>query len=115
MDSESVEEFLREMHDLIQKKHRHFVRRDRNGKNYIQQLAELGIGSIDEAWAYILKLEGKHRHSGPEYDHTDTGRSEGKVIWTFKMEVNGQFAYIKLKLVSSGPRCRCMAFHVDEP
>jgi len=115
MSSQASEVFLQQMYELIRRGHRHFVRRDRSGKNSIQQLADLGLTGFDEAWDCILTLNKSHYFSGPEYDHLDTSRSEGRVVWVFKIEINGIMAYIKLKEDKFGPRCKCMAFHEDEP
>lgn len=100
------------MHGLVHNGKRYFVRRTKNGISYIQQLANLGLSSVDEAWEIVLELNTSHYKSGPEYDRDDPGC--GKVVWIFKMEVNGILTYIKLKDEVSKRGCVCLSFHEDE-
>lgn len=109
----SLDDFLKRMKELVRKGKRHFVKRMRDGKSYVQQLADLGLSSIDEAWECVLQLNETHYASGPESDHRD-GPGSPKVVWKFKMEINEVTAYIKLKDETEGRGCVCMSFHEDE-
>lgn len=110
--NQETEQFLKKMHELVRNGKRYFVRRTRNGVSYIQQLADLGITSVDEAWDIILDLKASHCISGPEYDRGDP--QSGEVVWIFKMDVNGLITYIKLKDEYLKRGCVCLSFHEDE-
>ncbi|CAH0346441.1 hypothetical protein [Bacillus sp. CECT 9360] len=112
MNQNQAEQFLAKMHELVRNGKRYFVRRTRHGVSYIQQLADLGLTSVDEAWEIVLKLNGTHRVSGPEFDRNDP--ECGKVVWVFKMEVNGLITYIKLKDEELKRGCVCLSFHEDD-
>ena len=109
---QQTEQFLEKMHELVRNGKRYFVRRNRKGVSYIQQLADLGLASVDEAWDIVLELKVEHRVSGPEFDRDDS--TCGKVVWVFKMDVNGLIAYIKLKDEELKRGCVCLSFHEDE-
>jgi hypothetical protein len=113
MSQDGAEAFLQRMFVLISKGRRQFIRRTRNGKDYLQMLAELGLTSIDAAWELVLGLEGVHYTSGPDSDY-DAGPNGPLVVWTFKMDVNGILTYIKLKDDTEARGCVCMSFHQDE-
>ena len=115
MDSKLSKLFLYKIKDLVRNKCRYFVQRyDYPNGNYIQQLAKLGI-TPGEAWDYILKLDESHYVEGPSIDATCKTKSKEKVVWIFKMEVNGSLAYIKLKDESERRGCVCLSFHKDHP
>ncbi|MFW6377683.1 MAG: hypothetical protein ACOCZ5_03455 [bacterium] len=115
MSSELSKLFLYKIQEMVRNKHRHFVQRnDYPDGNYIQQLAKLGI-TPSEAWNYILKLDESHYVDGPSIDVTCRTRSKEKVVWTFKMEIDGNIAYIKLKDESERRGCVCLSFHKDHP
>jgi hypothetical protein len=112
MNEEQSEQFLKKMHGLIRNGKRYFVKRTRNGDSFIQQLAELGLSSVDKAWEIVLELKEDHCVGGPEYDRDHPGC--GKVVWKFKTEVNGTLAYVKLKDEEKKRGCICLSFHEDE-
>jgi len=113
MSSELSKLFLHKIKAMVRNKHRHFVQRhDYPDGNYIQQLAKLGI-TLSEAWDYILRLDVSHYVDGPSRDVTCRTKSREKVVWTFKMEINGDVAYIKLKDESARRGCVCLSFHKD--
>jgi hypothetical protein len=113
MSKEQSKQFLEQMLELVRNGQRSFVRRTRNGKSYIQMLADLGLTSIDEAWECVLNLNDSHYYDGPDFDRDDP--SAGQVIWIFKMDINGTMTYIKLKDETSKRGCVCLSFHEDEP
>jgi hypothetical protein len=96
LSKEASEDFLLQMKELINKGQRHFVRRTIDGENYLQQLLRVGLTDIEEAWNCVLQLEKEHYCDGPDIDHRD-GPGSPKVVWIFKMEINGILTYIKLK------------------
>lgn len=98
---------------MIRSGKRYFVRRNRNGVSHIQQLADLGLTNIEEAWEIILELEVGHCVGGPQYDWDD--RSLGRVVWIYKVEVNEIITYIKLKDEESSRGCVCISFPEDQP
>jgi len=112
MEQELTEAFLDKMGLMIRNDKRYFARRTRNGKSFIQQLADLGLTSVDEAWEQTLKLNSVHWYRGPEIDRDDPER--GLVVWTFKMEINDLVTYIKLKDEEDVRGCVCISFHEDE-
>ena len=114
MSQDGAEPFLQEMRMLISKGLKHFVRRNRDGKSYIQMLADLGLTSIEEAWDYVLELTKEHYISGPQKDLRD-GPDGPLVIWVFKMNINGIPTYVKLKNETAERGCVCISFHPDEP
>ncbi|WP_340673078.1 hypothetical protein [Brevibacillus agri] len=112
---ETCKTVLAEMKQLILEGKKHFVRRNRQGKNYLQQFLDMNLTSIDAAWECIVNdLNHTHYHSGPMHDHQD-GPGSPLVVWVFKMEINGVIAYIKLKIETNGRGCVCLSFHEDEP
>lgn len=113
MSKEDSEQFLQNMKELVRKGQRHFVKRTRYGKNYIQMLADIGLTSIDEAWECVLQLEKDHYCKGPEIDYID-GPESAKVVWIFKMDINETTTYIKLKDETAKRGCVCLSFHEDE-
>lgn len=114
MSQAESELFLQKMHTLIRSGQRDFVRRTRDGKTYLQQLLELRITSIDAAWDLVLELNSSHYFKGPVIDHRD-GPGSPLDVWVFKMEINGDTAYIKLKDETAQRGCVCISFHRDEP
>lgn len=114
MEKDTAESFLLRMHELINLGKRQFISRTRNGKNATQQLADLGLSSVEEVWSCVLDLNESHYFSGPDYDRRD-GADSPLVIWVFKMDVNDNMTYIKLKDDTANRGCVCMSFHIDEP
>lgn len=112
MSTVTVEAFLTNMKELIRLGKRHFVRRNRNGLTYVQQLAILRIASVEEAWECVLQLETGNFHSGPSYDYGDPEPRE-RVLWVFKVEINNVLTYIKLKDETALRGCVCLSFHED--
>lgn len=113
MIEDQTEQFLQKMKGLVRNGKRYFVRRNRKGIPYIQQLADLGLTGVEEAWEVVLMLTKEHWFKGPEEDWDD--RQAGEVVWVFKMEVNGTLAYIKLKDEELKRGCVCLSFHEDQP
>ncbi|WP_298829952.1 hypothetical protein [uncultured Planococcus sp.] len=113
MEEDEKAAALEKFQMMIRNGNRYFVRRNRNGVPYIQQLADLGLTNIEEAWEVVLNLEVGHCTGGPQYDWDD--RSLGKVVWIYKVEVNGVITYIKLKDEESNRGCVCISFHEDQP
>ncbi len=106
-------DFLIRMKVLVQTGKRHFVRRNRNGVSYVQQLARLRLSSPDEAWDCVMELGENHYLSGPEIDRGEPASTD-KVVWTFIMEINGIITYIKLKDETERRGCVCLSFHEAE-
>ena len=108
------ESTLSKLQEMIRKGNRHFVRRNRNGRDYLHQLFALGLTNIDEAWNCVLELTISNYYSGPHYDDKDIERKQGRIIWVYKVNINGTTAYIKLKDETELRGCVCLSFHEDE-
>ncbi|MCM3118437.1 hypothetical protein M3610_24825 [Neobacillus sp. MER 74] len=53
---DNSEQFIKTMHALVRNGKRYFVKRNRKGVSYIQQLADLGLYSVEEAWVCLFIL-----------------------------------------------------------
>ncbi|OXS56928.1 hypothetical protein B1A99_18890 [Cohnella sp. CIP 111063] len=101
--SQDVESFLTEAKICIAKMKRRFIPRE----GFEQDLLDLGINGIQQAWRELLKIKASDMWKSPEPDHKDSTR----LVWFFKREYNGITAYIKLKIDERG--CVCISFHPD--
>lgn len=116
MSSAFAKLFLGKIRKMVNNGNRHFVQRYDypDKRNYIQQLASLGL-TVDDAWKYILQLDETHYFAGPLADANEKFDSGKNVVWEFKMEIDGKIAYIKLKDEEGGRGCVCLSFHEDHP
>lgn len=116
MNPELSKLFLCKIHEMIRLNKMYFVPRTYpDGLSYIDHLARLGIESLDEAWEYILQLDERHYCDGPCKDISEKTGAEQLVVWMFKIQVNGEIAYIKIKDESERRGCVCISFHKDQP
>lgn len=98
---------LSKMKKLItQGKRRFILRKDRD---YVESLSELGI-TEDEAWNYILRLNAYYYY----YDYKPFYKKTSESL-VFKMKINNNMAYIKLKIekYNNEEETVCLSFHKD--
>lgn len=105
---QEIQSFLDEVISLIEEGKTHFIakRRGEPTFNYIRELLRLSLESEDDAWEEIKKLDVKNcckieEENNPNYSGD---------VWFFQKEVNGERAYIKIKVDNRG--CVCIAFHI---
>ena len=91
---------------IIQGKRRFAIRKDRD---YITSLIELGI-TEEEAWHYVLRLNAYYYC----HDYKPYYAKKGNAL-VFKMEINNNIAYIKLKIeeYNHEEQTVCLSFHKD--
>jgi len=101
-------QLLSKMKKLITQGKRRFSHRE--DRDYVKSLFELGI-TEEEAWNYILALN--KGFYVPDYKPTYTKTGESL---TFKMKINNNMAYIKLKIekYNNEEETVCLSFHLDE-
>ena len=92
---------------ILQGKRRFSYREDRD---YVKALSELGI-TEEEAWNYILQLNKGFYVPDFKPTYAKTGES-----LTFKMKVNDNIAYIKIKIekYNNEEETVCLYFNIDE-
>lgn len=98
---------LSKMKKLIREGKRRFaLRRD---CDYVQALFELGI-TEEEAWNYILRLNSYYYCHDYKPFYSKSGES-----LVFKMRINNNIAYIKLKIeeYNNEEETVCLSFHKD--
>lgn len=85
-------------------KRRFAIRKDRD---YVEELLGLGI-TESEAWNYILRLNVHSYFPDPKPEYYKNGES-----LTFKRQINGELAYIKLKVekIEGEEEVVCLSFH----
>jgi len=83
---------------------------NRHDCDYATDLLELGI-DYDEAWKIIMCLNTHFYFPDPKPDYY---RKDNKSL-TFKKKINGNTAYIKLKieLIGENEETVCLSFHKD--
>lgn len=106
--SQSQLQLLSKIKKLINQGKRRFSNRE--DRDYVKSLFELGI-TEEEAWNYILRLN--KGFYVPDYKPTYAKTGESL---TFKMNINNNIAYIKLKVeeYNNGEEAVCLSFHKDE-
>ncbi len=93
------------MKKLINQNKRRFIVRN-DGTDYVADLLELGL-SEEEAWREILYLNNYFYYPDPRPIYASSG------ALTFKKQINGIEAYIKLKIEDNGygEETVCLSFH----
>lgn len=88
-------------------KRRFATRKDRD---YVEDLLEFGL-TEEIAWNKILELNFHFYFPDPKPSYANNGES----ALTFKKEINGKIAYIKIKVEKSidGEETVCLSFHKD--
>lgn len=117
-----AEAYLKKIKELIKVGKCILVPRERDGKDFLEQLLELGITDEDVVWEEIESLTMDHYKGGPEADRDAI--SEEKTVLKFKKYIDDIPVYIKLKyeetessvlVKGNTPRgCVCISFHKDE-
>ncbi|MEI2460873.1 hypothetical protein NSS90_06660 [Bacillus sp. PS93] len=106
---------MKEAKRLISSGKKDFIKRTYDhpsGKKvkWIEALMDIGLTEISQVWNETLTLTPNHCVAGPIVD-VDR-KHEGKVIWVFKKDVNGDQVYIKMK-IDKRRGCVCLSFHKD--
>ena len=98
---------LSKMKKLINEGKRRFA--NRKDCDYLASLLELGI-TESEAWDYILRLNVHYYYP----DFKPFYLKDGEAL-VFKMKINDDIAYIKLKIeeYDNGEETVCLSFHKD--
>lgn len=106
MNNEQIR-LLSKMKKLINEGKKRFAQR--KDRDYIYSLLELGI-TEEEAWNYILRLNNYYYFPDLKPFYSRNGES-----LVFKMKINDNIAYIKLKIENSnnGEETVCISFHKD--
>lgn len=106
MNNEQIR-LLSKMKKLINEGKKRFAQR--KDRDYIYSLLELGI-TEEEAWNYILRLNSYYYFPNLKPFYSRNGES-----LVFKMKINDNIAYIKLKIENSnnGEETVCISFHKD--
>lgn len=106
MNTEQAKLFTK-MRKLIKEGKRRFE--NRPDRDYLEDLLELGIG-VEEAWNYIYTLNYHYYFPDAKPNYYRDVNS-----LTFKRDINGTIAYIKLKIETRDKRDEtvCLSFHKD--
>lgn len=98
---------LSKMKNLISNGQRRFE--GRKDRDYLEDLLEIGI-TPEEAWKVILELNKNFYFPDPKPNYLVEGES-----LTFKREINGVLAYIKIKIDNNREdEVVCLSFHKDK-